>query len=110
MAWYDQITDKFVANVANRYMQENIWPQFSIFPKVNSKQKSGYIAKYEKEDWLRVGTVSDYIRTGATESKGENFATGRQPYTLEEFAFHDDVTKEERAEYDNPFEPVPSCY
>lgn len=106
MAWYDQVTDKFVANVANKYMQEINWEAFDIFPKVNSKQKSGFVAKYEKEDWLRVGDVKEYVRTGATESKGDTFASGKQSYVLEEYAFHEDVSKEDREEYDNPFDPI----
>ena len=106
MAWYDQITPKFIRGVANRYMQENIWPALAVFPKVNTKQKSGYIAEYSKEDWLRVGNVADYIRTGATESVGDTFEHGQQSYILEEYTFHDDVTEDERDNYDNPYDPI----
>ena len=104
--WYDQIKDKFVRNVANMYLQENEFDAFKMFPKVNSNQLSGYIAKYTKADWLKIGTVNDYKRTGATESVGDDYAVGQQAYTLEEYAFHKDVSKDDRKEYDNPFDPV----
>jgi len=106
MAWYDQITEKFVRNVANKYMQDQIWGPFNIFPKVNVVQKAGYLAKYLKEDWLRMTNPNDYIRTGAAESMGDDFATGKQPFVLEQYAFHQDVTEEDRDNYDNPFDPV----
>ena len=106
MAWFDQIKAKFVANVANMYLTENGFDVFNIFPKVNSRQISGYIAKYTKEDWLRIGTVNDYKRQGATESAGDDYTLGEQAYTLDEFAFHKDISKDDRNEYDNPFDPV----
>ena len=104
--WYDQVKDKFVRNVANMYLQENEFDAFRLFPKVNSSQLSGYIAKYTKSDWLKIGTVNDYKRTGSTESVGDTYAVGQQGYTLEEYAFHYDISKDDRKEYDNPFDPV----
>lgn len=106
MAWFDQIKAKFVANVANMYLTENGFDIFNMFPKVNSRQISGYIAKYTKADWLRIGTVADYKRQGATESAGDDYTLGQQAYTLDEFAFHKDISKDDRNEYDNPFDPV----
>lgn len=104
--WYDQIKPKFVANVANMYLAENNFRVFDIFPKVNSRQISGYIATYTKADWLKIGTVDDYKRAGAAESAGDDFATGSTAYVLDEYAFHKDISKDDRAEYDNPFDPV----
>ena len=106
MAWFDQITQKFVANVATRYMQEAPWAPLSIFPKINVKQKSGYIAEYTKEDWMRVGDPKDYIRSGASESIGDSISHGYQPYFLEKRSLHTDLTEDDRNEYDNPFDPV----
>ena len=106
MAWYDQITDKFVANVANKYMQDNIWGPFNIFPKVNVSQKAGYVAEFAKEDWLRMDNPDQYVRTGATESVGDVQASGKQPFVLEQYAFHADISADERENYDNPFDPV----
>ena len=106
MAWYDSISDKFIANVANKYMQDNIWGPFNIFPKVNVKQKSGLFAKFSKEDWLRMDDVNEYIRTGASESKGDIHGKSSQSYLLEQFAFHEDVTEEDRDNYDNPYDPI----
>ena len=104
--WYDQIRPKFVSNVANKYLLDNEFDAFQVFPKVNSRQLSGYVAKYDKADWLKIGTVNDYKRIGATESVGEGYEVDKQLYTLEEFAFHYDITKDDAKEYDNPFDPV----
>jgi len=105
-AWYDQIKPKFVSNVANIYAAEAGITAFDLFPKVNSKQISGYIAKYSKKDWARIGDLNDYKRQGATESAGDDFTVTSQAYTLDEFAFHKDISKDDRNEYDNPFDPV----
>lgn len=104
--WYDQIKSKFVANVANLYMEENEFDAFEIFPKVNSRQISGYIAKYSKSDWAKIGDVDDYKRAGSTESAGDDYAISSQEFTLDEYAFHKDVSKDDRNEYDNPYDPV----
>ena len=104
--WYDQIRPKFVSNVANKYLLDNEFDAFQLFPKVNSRQLSGYIAKYSKEDWIRIGNVNDYKRVGATESVGDGYEVDKQLYTLEEYAFHYDITKDDANEYDNPFDPV----
>ena len=106
MPWYDQITPKFVQNVALGYFQDYQFDPFRVFPMVPTKQSSGYIAKYTKEDWLRIGDPDEYIRVGPTESRGDTFARDKQPYVLFPRAFHDDVTKEDREDYDNPYDPV----
>jgi len=104
--WYDQITDKFVANVANRYMVESGIEAFDVFPQLSVRQLSGYIAKYTKDAWFKIGTVNDYKRAGAVESIGDDYAVTYAQYVLEEYAFHKDVSKDDRNEYDNPFDPV----
>ena len=104
--WYDRVTSQYVQNVANVYLQEAGIPAFSIFPEVTSRLLKGKIAKYDKEDWFYIGTVADYIRSGATESAGDDYETSSQDYTLLQYSFHKDVTQEEAKEYDNPFDPV----
>ena len=104
--WYDRVTSQFVQNVANIYLQEAGIPAFSIFPEITSRNLKGKIAKYDKEDWFYIGTVSDYIRSGATESAGDDYETSSQDYTLLKYSFHKDITEEESKEYDNPFDPV----
>jgi len=104
--WYDVIKDQFVRNVANKYVQEVGIPAFGVFPKINSSSLTGYIAKYDKEDWYYIGTVSDYLRQGSTESRGDDYDVSSQAYTLLEYAFHKDVSKDDRNEYDNPYDPV----
>jgi len=105
-AWYDQITPKFVQNAAVLYLQQTKFDAFSMFPALPVGQPSGYIPKYKKEDWLRVGTVDLYKRVGATESVGDDYALDKQAYTTEPYAFHVDVTRRDREVYDNPFDPV----
>ena len=104
--WYDRVTAEFVQNVANIYLQESGIPAFSIFPEVSSRKLTGKIAKYDKEDWFYIGNVADYIRSGATESAGDDYETAKQDYTCLQYSFHKDVPKEEADEYDNPFAPI----
>ena len=104
--WFDMITDKFVRNVTNRFMVETGLPAFSIIPPVNARQLSGYIANYTLADWLRIGDVDDYKRSGANESVGDDYAVGKSSYVLEEIAFHKDVSKDDRDNYDNPYDPI----
>lgn len=104
--WYDVIKEQFVRNVANKYVQEVGIPAFNVFPKINTSRFSGYIAKYDKEDWYYIGTVTDYMRQGSTESRGDDYEVSSQAYQLIEYAFHKDVSEDDRNEYDNPYDPV----
>lgn len=105
-AWHETITDKYVGNVANKYIQENPWTIFKAFPDVSVPQLSGVIATYTKADWMRVGTVDDYIVNGAVESVGDDFATGSESYVLKKYKFHDDVDIDRMQNYDSPFDAV----
>ena len=105
-AWHDQITDKYVANVANAFITEVGIDAFSIFPKVTTRQLSGYIAQYNKEDFFYIGDIQKYKLAGSTESVGDEYRVGKQSYVVEKYAFHKDVSEDERNEYDNPFDPV----
>lgn len=105
-AWYDQITPKFVQNVAVLYLQQTKFEAFSMFPVLPVAQRSGYIAVYKKEDWLRIGDIDAYKRWGAVESVGDDYELDKQSYTVVPYAFHKDIAKEDREEYDNPFDPV----
>ena len=104
--WWDQVQDKYVRNVANRYVVDYGIEAFDIFPSVPSREISGYIAKYNKDDWLRIGSTSQYKRMGAVESYGDDYDVSKQAFYLEEFAFHKDISKDDREIYDNPYEPV----
>jgi hypothetical protein len=104
--WGDVIKEQFVRDVANKYVQESGIPAFRVFPQINTARFSGYIAKYDKEDWYYIGTVTDYMRQGSVESRGDDYAVSSQAYTLIEYAFHKDVSSDDVAEYDNPYDPV----
>lgn len=104
--WTDQITNKFVSDFALLYEQEHPFDVMNMMPPINSRQISGYLADYNKADWLKIGTTSDYKRVGAVESTGDEYRVGYQPYHLDEYAFHKDISKDDRNEYDNPYEPV----
>jgi hypothetical protein len=105
-AWFDAIMPVFIENVANRYIVENPLEVFDIFPKVGTKKLTGYIAKYDKDAWFKIGTVADYKRVGATESIGDDYTIGKQAYTVEEFSFHKDITEDDANEFDLPYQPV----
>jgi len=104
--WYDQITDKYVGNVANKYLQENPWAIFKAFPDVPVKQLSGVLATYDKEDWIRIGEPDQYIVNGAVESIGDDYATGSSSYVLKKYMFHDDVDRDSVENYDSPFSAI----
>ena len=104
--WTDQVNSTFIANVANRYIVDKPLTAFDIFPMVSTQRLSGYIAKYTKADWLRIGSTSLYKRVGATESFGDDYTVTKQSYTVEQYSFHKDITRDEWTEYDNPFDPI----
>lgn len=106
MYWYDVITDTYVKNAVIGYMQEVPLEVFDIFPKINVKKMEGLIPKYKKADWFKIGTVNDYKRTGATESVGDDFASDKTSYALEQYSFHKDVTKNDREQMESPYEAV----
>ena len=103
--WYDQITPKFVKDVAIKYAQENPLMGTRIFPQI-FVDKAGYIGTYSKESFLKVGDPKSYVRVGAAESKGVDYATGKEPYFIEKRSTHKDVTEDDLQNYDNPFDPV----
>ncbi len=103
--WYDQITPKFVKDVAIKYAQENPLAGTAVFPQI-FVDKAGYIGTYNKESFLKVGDPKDYIRVGASESKGVDYATGKEPYFIEKRSAHKNVTEDDLQNYDNPFDPV----
>lgn len=106
MSWYDAVKPQFVKNVANAYFQKNPFAGFDVFPMLPSNTLTGYIAKYTKEDWMRLGTFNDYVISGASETPGDDFGISSSPYTLIHIGFHKDVSEDDRNEYDNPFDPV----
>ncbi len=104
--WSDQMLPSYIANVANRYIVDNPLQAFDIFPAVRTNRLTGYIGTYTKADWLRIGSAALYKRSGATESFGDDFTVDKQAYTVEQYSFHKDITKDDAREYDNPFDPV----
>ncbi|MCK4521999.1 MAG: major capsid protein [Nanoarchaeota archaeon] len=106
MHWYDQINTEFIRGVAVKYEQELDFEPFSLFPVIKTKKSSGNIAKYDKGDWLRLGNVNDYKRTGAAESMGGDYDVTPQPYSVEDVSFHKDITARDNEESDSPFDAV----
>lgn len=104
--WSDQMAPTYIANVANRYIVDKPLTAFEIFPMVNTKRLTGYIGTYTKADWLRIGEVDLYKRTGATESFGDDYAVSKTTYNVEQYSFHKDITRDDMNEFDNPFDPV----
>ena len=104
--WQSQVNPVFVSGVTNRYMVEGGIEAFDIFPNLPVKSKTGYIADYNKADWLKIGAVADYIVAGAVETMGDSYGIGKLPYLVKKFGFHKDVTEDEANEYDTPITPV----
>lgn len=104
--WYSTINPQFVRNVSQAYIQDGAFEVFSMFPKLDVRRKTDYIAVYTKSDWLKIGNVGDYKRTGATESIGDDYTVTKTQYITEQIAFHKDVTREEAENFDSPIDAV----
>lgn len=106
MHWYDVITDSYVENAVIGYMQDAPLEVFDVFPMVSTAKMTGLIPTYTKEDWFRIGDVDQYKRAGATESIGDQFGTGSIRYLLEQYSFHNDVTKEDVEQVESPYAAI----
>lgn len=106
MEWYDAVNKTFIKGVAVRYLQNINFEPFSIFPRVPTTKKTGYIAKYNKEDWMRIGDINSYKRIGATQSVGDDYSVDKQLYFLDNISFHKDITRTDIEEEETPYDAV----
>lgn len=67
-----------------------------MFPTLPVEKQSGYISKFDKNDWMR--RERPLVRAPATESNGRSFAIDNTTtYNCEVHAFHNDIPREYEA-------------
>lgn len=93
--------DRALTNISVAYVQgTNAFVADKIFPLVNVQKRSDVYFQYSKEDMFR-DEVKE--RGQAAESAGGDYnVTLEEPYLCRKYAYHRDVTAEERTNYDTP--------
>ncbi len=93
--------DKALTNISVAYMQdENSFIADKVFPKIPVKKQSDVYFVYNKGDFFR---DEARVRGGASESVGGEYGVeASDPYYAKVWAFHKDVTEQERANSDEP--------
>lgn len=95
--------DKALTNISVAYMQdESAFIADSVFPKIPVKKQSDVYFIYNKGDMFR---DEAQVRGAATESVGGEYGVeASDPYYCKVWAFHKDVTEQDRANYDEPLD------
>ena len=93
--------DRALTNISVGYMQgANAFIADRVFPIVNVTKQSDVYYKYSKADMFR-NEVQE--RGRAAESVGGNFNVElADPYHCKKYAYHYDITQEEKVNYDQP--------
>lgn len=93
--------DRALTNMSVAYMQgADAFIADKVFPKIPVQKQSDTYFAYSKSDFFR-NEVQE--RGRAAESAGGNFHIKEMdPYYCRKYAFHYDITKEERVNYDKP--------
>lgn len=93
--------DKALTNISVAYMQDEMsFIADKVFPKISVKKQSDVYFIYNKGDFFR---DEARVRGGASESVGGEYGVeASDPYYAKVWAFHKDVTEQERANSDEP--------
>lgn len=93
--------DRALTTISVGYMQgANAFIADKVFPVVNVTKQSDVYFEYSKGDMFRNEVVE---RARGAESVGGNWhLTEADPYHCKKFAFHYDITQEEKVNYDQP--------
>lgn len=96
--------DAALTNLSVAYMQSaDMFVADRVFPKVNVQKQSDRYFVYLKEDWFRDEAV---LRAPATESAGGGYELDNTPtYFCQKYAYHKEVTEEDRVNADNTLNP-----
>ncbi len=100
----DMHIDKALTNISVKYMQDPAgFIAGQVFPMVPVKKQSDRYFVYLREDWFRDEAKE---RAPGTESAGGDYDIDNTPtYFCRKYAFHKDVTEEDRANADDPLMP-----
>lgn len=93
--------DRALTNMSVAYMQdESAFIADKVFPIIPVKKQSDVYFVYNKGDFYRDEAK---VRGGASESVGGEYGVeASDPYYCKVYAFHKDVTEQDRANYDEP--------
>lgn len=100
----DMHIDKALTNISVQYLQdESNFIAGQVFPQVPVQKQSDRYFVYLREDWFRDDAQE---RAPGTESAGGDYDIDNTPtYFCKKYAFHKDVTEEDRANADDPLTP-----
>ena len=95
--------DRALTNMSVAYMQdESAFIADKVFPKVPVKKQSDTYFVYNKGDFFR---DEARVRAASAESIGGEYGVeAATPYYCKLWAFHKDVTEQDRANYDEPLD------
>ena len=95
--------DRALTNISVAYMQgDDAFIADKVFPSINVTKQSDVYFKYSKADMFR-NEVQE--RGRGAESAGGNWNVElADPYYCRKYAFHYDITQEERVNYDKPLD------
>ena len=96
--------DRALTSISVKYANEmSTYVADRVFPVVKVTQQSDRYFQYEKEDWFRDDAEE---RAPGTESAGGTYDIDNTPtYYCRKYAFHMDVTEEDRVNSDSPLTP-----
>jgi len=96
--------DRALTNISVAFMQgEEVFIAASVFPLVPVQKQSDTYFIYKKEDFFRDEATE---RANGTESAGGDYEIEQAPpYFCKIYAFHKDVTEQERVNSDDPLKP-----
>lgn len=96
--------DRALTEISIAYTQApNSFIADKVFPVVPINKQSDRYFMYKKEDWFRDDAEE---RAAATESAGGDYEIDNTPsYFCRKYAYHKDVTEEDRANSDDPLTP-----
>lgn len=95
--------DRALTNISVAYMQEETaFIATKVFPQIPVKKQSDVYFKYNKGDMFRDEAA---VRGRASESAGSDYGVeASAPYYCKVWAFHNDVTEQDRANFDDPLD------
>lgn len=96
--------DRALTEVSIKYTQDaSVFIADKVFPVVPVNKQSDRYFMYKKEDWFRDDAEE---RAAATESAGGDYEIDNTPsYFCRKYAYHKDITEEDRANSDDPLTP-----
>lgn len=96
--------DRPLTNISVKYSQEaSVFIADKVFPVIGVQKQSDTYFEYKREDFFRDDAQ---VRAKGTESAGGDYEVEvADPYFCRKYAFHQDITEEDRVNADDPLSP-----